>query len=390
MEVLTNDLKDVSYLHFVMLVPNIYTHIQINELRLFLNQYFTTKNYGGYEISLLSESDASFMGYCIPIKDSIKDKSILIIDSGKGTTDFSILRFNSEENRIINEYRSGFAGAGQFVTNAVLATFLHHIKGIDKSKINEFYNLILKADEKDRLDLYKTLEEVKTKIEVNKINSEKELNVSTITDLTNLINYDSFSDEFCILDMALNQIESIIKPQVTERKFYEIIYTILNIPYRPRPKFDFVLLTGRASKFTKLKTKIEAISNKEILDTSKIDLKSICLNGANNIDYFLQTPMIGIPKIHNGESKPECFRVTNDIKKADKISINGKFFVLNNKDGKIFFDGYNFIFIDKESSIKINLIENNNDQELSLLLFGSLYPYLPTNSNSNLNLYNLY
>src|SRR5690606_34189157 len=122
-------------IRFVLLVPNIYDHQDIRNTQLLLDlifEDFATKEYKGkilaWEVLTISESDASFLGYINKSDVYIqKDSDYIIIDAGKGTTDFSIIR--TGKDNIFNikpSYRNGFAGAGNMITFAIFETVIHY------------------------------------------------------------------------------------------------------------------------------------------------------------------------------------------------------------------------------------------------------------------------
>src|SRR5690606_20916434 len=71
-----------------------------------------------------------------------KNKEYIVIDSGKGTTDLSIIRtgYNNAFD-IKTIYRNGFAGAGNLITFAVFETILHYIRAHATNQ-NDAYNFI--------------------------------------------------------------------------------------------------------------------------------------------------------------------------------------------------------------------------------------------------------
>jgi hypothetical protein len=78
------------------LVPNIYTNEDVLESKKIIDEIFEDYNLQrknfilGYEIDCLSESDASFLGCQNEITINGSDYFV-VIDCGKGTTDFSVL-----------------------------------------------------------------------------------------------------------------------------------------------------------------------------------------------------------------------------------------------------------------------------------------------------------
>lgn len=140
--VIMNSEQDKEYMHFILLVPNVYLQEKVNKLVTGLYDDFNLlcekplfSRYKGIEVSIVSESDASFFGVrARAVKDDlpfIKDANYLIIDAGKGTTDFSFI--SQRGNNLANYssmYRSGIPASGHVLTYAfydALRTYFHNI-----------------------------------------------------------------------------------------------------------------------------------------------------------------------------------------------------------------------------------------------------------------------
>lgn len=131
-----------EYLHFILLVPNVYLQEKVNKLVAGLYDDFNLlrekdifRGYKGIEVSIVSESDASFFGVRARAgKDDlpfIKDANYLIIDAGKGTTDFSLISQRGENlANYSSMYRSGIPASGHVLTYAfydALRSYFHNI-----------------------------------------------------------------------------------------------------------------------------------------------------------------------------------------------------------------------------------------------------------------------
>lgn len=131
-KILTNIRGENCNKYFIkirLLVPNIYTTQRISYIinaagNYLKNQCNTDNKIIAIEFSVVSESDASFLGWYdiqrYKGNDILEiDANYLIIDIGKGTTDISVMhKFNS--NNLQSRCRSGFAGAGNLITFAIL------------------------------------------------------------------------------------------------------------------------------------------------------------------------------------------------------------------------------------------------------------------------------
>lgn len=164
-------LKDVSdldsnvCLRLVLMVPNVYHQSQINRIvRGLYKDYCTIEQKDiypkckGIEIQVVSESDASFMGIRnqLPERERIDASQgyFLIIDAGKGTTDFSILQQQENLNKFNSCFRDGIPASGNILTyaffEALHAYFWNHgilnlnvcIRDAQKSELLRFMDLL--------------------------------------------------------------------------------------------------------------------------------------------------------------------------------------------------------------------------------------------------------
>lgn len=125
--------KDIPFVSFYLLMPNIYSHNKIFEnlygisidIQEMLKSLTAIK---GVELSMISESDASLLGtICAMRHEVLSDGNYLILDAGKGTLDFSVFKISSESRLMYrNLYRSGIVGAGNAVSYAFLLAILDH------------------------------------------------------------------------------------------------------------------------------------------------------------------------------------------------------------------------------------------------------------------------
>lgn len=152
-----NGLKeaDTECVRFYVLMPNVYTHFEVcNRLRMLRNDIkgMLSNNseqkkenndtnepeksqnilrVKAVELIVVSESDASLLGALDRLTDVYSDKPLepglyLLIDAGKGTTDFSIVDYQEmPEEKLVSMYRSGIVGAGNAITYAHLFGLLH-------------------------------------------------------------------------------------------------------------------------------------------------------------------------------------------------------------------------------------------------------------------------
>jgi hypothetical protein len=129
--------QQTRMLRLMLLVPNIYDAEHVIKVQMQLNiilQELADVEFKdrllAWEVLTISESDAAFIGYLNKERTTVQqNKDYSVIDVGKGTTDFSILR--TGQNNVLNLqsiYRNGFAGAGNLITHAIFETVLHFIR----------------------------------------------------------------------------------------------------------------------------------------------------------------------------------------------------------------------------------------------------------------------
>lgn len=127
---------DAKCLNMVLLVPNVYQQVKIKQLVDGLYKDFALiKQSGAYsceaiEVQVISESDASFLGMRtrgIDLATLRTGENVLVIDGGKGTTDFSILQ-KTEGANYASLYRDGLPASGNVLTYAFYEAFRDYIK----------------------------------------------------------------------------------------------------------------------------------------------------------------------------------------------------------------------------------------------------------------------
>jgi len=313
---------DDNYLHFTILVPNIYNLHDIIEtrrtIRGIVETYMSSRHisFRGLEISNLSESDASFLGSLTNINPE-PGKYYLTIDCGKGTTDFSIIQVDPKDPSILRPlYRNGFAGAGNMINYAFLDTFIYYIKyvlapDIDQSKIQQFFDsvFLLKNNEATAVkrDIFEKVENWK----ISHGNTSKS-NVQTAWENAKdgSVTFSTWANSIEDHENAGPDLVRLIKdiPEVADWAGYiqstvneisnlleESLSDVINHLNRKNLKCGGILLSGRAFRFDPLRVavteklqQIKGLQNAVFIDTENIDLKRICLQGifARNIKNF--------------------------------------------------------------------------------------------------------
>jgi hypothetical protein len=310
-----------KYLNFTVLVPNIYSITESIEtkkiIRTICNEYNDRANKNpilGLEISSISESDASFYGISTQVQRNPGDYFISI-DCGKGTTDFSIVKFNEIDPNIMTPvYRGGFAGAGNLINFAFLESLIYFFRyelnnhQIDDELLKKFFTNIFEAKNDNTAFLknllFEFIENCKQKFDYNKseleVNTEwkdAKINNSGFTDFFEALKNDNpeYVDMFKNL---LGEIKNIYNwnnfiYSTTDTIAQNIVDNLSNVIYhlnRSRSNCSGIVLTGRAFCFKKLKedvtnkiTTIRGLNNKNLifkLDNNDPDAyKQICLKG---------------------------------------------------------------------------------------------------------------
>jgi len=320
------------YLRFTLLVPNIYTIGQINETKQLLRKIILEPSNGfsrhvkGLEISSLSESDAAFLGY-LTEKKVKAGKYYIIIDCGKGTTDFSILQSEDKSAATFKPiYRHGFAGAGNLITFAFMQSALYYLANSsnDPNSSSHFQNFInrnfIKGPENDiKKDFFERTELWKKNYDPQLTQSVIEEEWSTARSgnisLENLFSVNRDDRDFISF---LNKLEhaqdwgGFVQAAVADivkkiRLSFAPVITHLN----KKSKCDGILFTGRGFLFRPLEQaarvalqSIKGMNSVEFLEIADKDLKGICLKGVfarNIISYndIVSTPI----EIKKGELK---------------------------------------------------------------------------------------
>lgn len=164
-----------KYFSVLLLVPNIYTQRAIELLLHEMNKLNDLDTDVRYDFRALSESDAAFVGLRkMQVQDGIKSAlediikkpsrrgdRVLVIDAGKGTTDYSIIHYeegNGANNSSVPLRRNGIVGAGGSIDYVFARVFARQVFAhltdlgiestdvkIDKDEfISRFMNMIQK------------------------------------------------------------------------------------------------------------------------------------------------------------------------------------------------------------------------------------------------------
>lgn len=311
------------FLRMVLLIPNIYDSQDVQNVQQNLNELLQEikqdefPNLFCWEVSTISESDASFIGYIgknnLDIK---KGKDYAIIDVGKGTTDFSIVRTGIENLHHIEPiYRNGFAGAGNLITFSIFETLLHFIRenGNRNDNILKYIeDVILKSirgeDLFRRTVFYNEIERLKRNFKIDNIDAIKvQWQRAKVSDNTwhNMIENNMDFNEFIKLLQEIS-FGADFYNYVNEACHAIVEKTLAHLRLVKENKKDFqlegVILTGRTFLFEPLKKLFyQRLSQDLQIDSSKIkvlegnELKEICIKGVFNNSVKLNNDLTGYP-----------------------------------------------------------------------------------------------
>lgn len=295
------------------LVPNTYTQATLSDVHaqliLDLQQLKQQEAFqhikGDIEVSTFSESDASFFGWYSAgdFQKSDDQKNILIVDVGKGTTDFSVLRITSKNGQVNIERcaRSGFVGAGNVMTFALLASVIRQIAcEIGETNTAHIYDVIhdiaYHTDRARKRTLYEALEQIKCAPHISgrptlakcisqvDYSNLKALSLLTIERLTDILT--EANNQKCYLQDDDPVVTRYAK-QITDMLMRELRYV-----YDDNVPIDKVLLSGRGVMSQPLANAIiaafrEIDSKGEIVRLPPADTKAGCLKGPLNRSLHL-------------------------------------------------------------------------------------------------------
>lgn len=296
------------FISFKILMPNVYPQQTVSrnlndlfeDITRMLQQDQKYANICGFDLMSISESDASFIGYVNLQGNSIKmeDGYYLIVDAGKGTMDFSIIKYSMNEGLYESIFRSGIIGAGNTITYAFLLSFLKEALRVKyKAEENEseeeairsyIYNNILKGDLAYQHKLVSLVEQYKKNYQDNRLKGQSLPKVD-ITDKKKLS-----KEPLDKLEEWMQTVDYKIDISYVNGAIEDIVNKVMRKFPRKLPanaKFDLkkVLFTGRSFLFSPLKKAVsDALLNKykglEEMSFQEVDdlnlptvMKMVCL-----------------------------------------------------------------------------------------------------------------
>ena len=249
------------------------------------------------EIRTCSESDASLLNW-INKQQQILPGRYLIIDIGKGTTDFSVVKVNNAR-QAESMFRAGFVGAGNVLSYAILDNYLTHLVSPIRRKRKELIKKLLSSEPARLYQLEQAIERIKRR-EVKKVS-----NVNSSMRMTDVNNLQ--------VETLIEKIESDIDVPDDFNIISDIIFKIVVKEIAGRIKnieFDHIILSGRAFKYKPLYDEARK-DFQEIFPHADVyydvsDAKKGCLYGPlTPIEVSKFSNMVGEPKSVNISIKKE-------------------------------------------------------------------------------------
>lgn len=315
------------HVRMMLLIPNNYDTKDINKTQANLNIIFESLSQSdeykdfllSWEIMTISESDASFIGYIDKNNINIRNNSdYIIIDAGKGTTDFSIIRTGGKNIYNLEPiYRNGFTGAGNLITYAIFETVLHFIREQTTDNISDIEFIKTKVlsalssnDLRKRNDFYNQLEKLKFNFKAGQYHdsikqswlSAKDGDISFQNLTTNGISDISALTNLLMRTHHISDFYGYIQDTCEFIVNNVVNYLKLVKENKSDSRFSGIILTGRAFKFEPLAQLMKerlsvnlGIAPEAINLLSGNELKDICIKGVFNNSIKVNSEVTGYP-----------------------------------------------------------------------------------------------
>ena len=227
------------------LVPNVMGQVQLSSFIRAIQEHTDSSAFRNLlpepmtdvvlDIRSFSESDASFLYWQKFGGEAVEAGNYLMIDVGKGTTDFSIIKVEDGSDAV-SVYRSGFVGAGNALNYAMFVNYIISMSGTLDAK-NIIKTVLTEAEDADLYRLEKILEDYKQDdspiINVDKkdLKIEKGKKAGTIIDMIGQRGH--IDDQRGIIHSIIYQIIEKIVINVKETNFNKVVLGGRAFRYKP-------------------------------------------------------------------------------------------------------------------------------------------------------------
>lgn len=310
-------------LRFTILIPNVYYQQKVAKIidglyedfdLLLTNHPDMFGCYRGIEVNMLSESDASYFGLMQQYHDvrnnaAMRGAYCLMIDAGKGTTDFSLLhQIGNQLSHYESIYRSGIPASGHVLTYAFYEALRDYFTSINRGAI--FETIIRSAytgglKTKHLLDFVARLEEQKAHYGKYKKTMDKE-SENTARIVNNWDDLNGFLMELNTKGLLIPGAERHVNDKVAQ--MVQLLEASIEA-YAKKHEITFlkVFLSGRAFKFLPFRNAVieSLIKNGLVQTAEQIDYtdrlaKIACMNGGiKEGDYTVnrKSTMLSVPSM---------------------------------------------------------------------------------------------
>ena len=323
--IMSRERRDESQLchKFILLIPNVYYQEKVAKIidGLYDDFDLLVKNhpnmfghYRGIEVVTVSESDASYFGMVSSndrnqMNADKKGAYCLMIDAGKGTTDFSLLHQTGVElSHFESIYRSGIPASGHVLTYAFYEALSDYFSSINRGKtfekiIRSAYDGTLQT--KYLLDFVAKLENQKEHYEEYNQAMDDEL-IKLAHQLDNWDGLNTFLGKLNSNRVVIPNLKMKIDRKVNQ--MVELLKTSIFAYAKERNiSFQRVYLSGRAFLFepfrlavTDYLTNNNLVENKEQIEFDDANAKKACLDGGITDGAYMvnrKSTMLSVPSM---------------------------------------------------------------------------------------------
>lgn len=405
--------KNATFVSFKVLMPNVYDQQEIAQTLKLLQDDIQSaldsancSRIKGFELTAVSESDASLLGVFCLLNSMTRPNAgnYLILDAGKGTLDFSLLKI--EDNNGIRTYkniwRSGIIGAGNSLTYGYLLAMLRQFleetcanlpaNANTDQRMKEFlWRNILGCGKDDEqvtgagdmanlANMMNSIEEYKKSTFDQKGNKNIQKATETADDWSRLqiTTFTKWIEKSIINKRPLAYYTEYVEA-IMQSLTNEVLESIQKMQKGHTNDIDFVVFAGRAFKMQAFKTMMKeklkkANKSRNITETcyDSEDLanpmKAICLFGGSIINEgSYSRKIIPVPLLIKQESAPASPQADNAASEKEQSYIN-----ILRSIGSI--------------GKKINIFSVHNDDETSYNLKNDGYKMNVTKEYTHFNL----